>query len=119
MLYRIVDRKDLQMYDKLKQLIENHNEQYQKFNDLVHSTKNDNDLKIATQQRWQFIHDYANFLHGFLWDHMQELTPDDLSLLDLVPYIVWNKMTEKSHIVVETIQKIHNGRWLFYENLIK
>lgn len=41
---------------------------------------------------------------------MQELTPDDLSLLDLVPYIVWNKMTEKSHIVVETIQKIHDGR---------
>ena len=98
------------MYDKLKRLIENHNEQYQQFNDLVHSIKNGNDLKIATQQRWQFIHDYANFLHGFLWDHMQELTPDDLSLLDLVPYIVWNKMTEKSHIVVETIQKIHDGR---------
>ena len=44
------------MYDKLKRLIENHNEQYQQFNDLVHSIKNNNeknsnDLKIATQQR--------------------------------------------------------------------
>lgn len=103
------------MYDKLKQLIENHNEQYQKFNDLVHSIKNDNeknsdDLKIATQQRWQFIHNYASFLHDFLWEHMKELTPEDLSALDFVPYVVWNKMYDKSHIVVETIQKIHDGR---------
>lgn len=103
------------MYDKLKRLIENHNDQYQQFNDLVHSIKNDNeknsnDLKIATQQRWQFIHNYASFLNDFLWKHMQELTPEDLSVLDFVPYVVWNKMYEKSHIVVETIQKIYDGR---------
>lgn len=103
------------MYNKLKQLIENHNEQYQKLNDIVHSiekdpNKNKTELELWQQTRWQFIHNYASFLNDFLWEHMQELTPEDLSALDFVPYVVWNKMYEKSHIVVETIQKIHDGR---------
>ena len=32
------------MYDKLKRLIENHNEQYQEFNDLVHCSEKPSQL---------------------------------------------------------------------------
>ena len=103
------------MYEQLKQLIEQHNQNYQELNDNVHSIEkdskeNDTNLQIAKQERWQFIHNYASTLSDFLWHNMQELKPKDLSALDFVPYIVWNKIHEKSHIVVETIQKIHNQK---------
>ena len=44
------------MYDKLKQLIENHNKQYQKLNDIVHSIEKDpnkdkTELELCQQNR--------------------------------------------------------------------
>ena len=37
------------MYDKLKRLIENHNEQYQEFNDLVHCSEKPSQLMTNKQ----------------------------------------------------------------------
>lgn len=48
------------MYDKLKRLIENHNEQYQQFNDLVHSIKKRQRKK---QQRSQNRNTTAMAIH--------------------------------------------------------
>jgi hypothetical protein len=42
-----------------------------------------------------------------LWSKKQELTPKDLSALDMVPYDVWRRMSEKSNIVVQVIMDIY------------
>lgn len=102
------------MYEKLKRLITDKNALYKELNDEVHQleqTVNDEAeaLKNARFERWQFIHDYAQSLADFLWYNMCDLTPRDLSALDLVPYAVWRKMDEKSHAVVDAITRIHNG----------
>ena len=57
--------------------------------------------------KWQFVHDYATELSNFLWEHKQELTAKDLSALDSVLYNVWQKMSEKSNIIVQIITEIH------------
>ena len=102
------------MYEKLKQLIMDKNELYKELNDEVHQLEqsvNDESesLEASRFARWQFIHDYAQSLADFLWYNMCDLTPKDLSALDLVPYAVWRKMDEKSHAVVDAITRIHNG----------
>lgn len=50
---------------------------------------------------------YAKLLSDFLWSKKQELTPKDLSALDMVPYDVWRRMSEKSNIVVQVIMDIY------------
>ena len=67
------------MYDKLKQLIENHNEQYQKLNDIVHSIEKDpnkdkTELELWQQNRWQFIHNYAHRCRDHSKDSRRTLT---------------------------------------------
>ena len=49
---------------------------------------------------------YATWLGEFVWTNVTELTPADLSAFDLVPYIVWNKMSEKSERIVNLIMKL-------------
>lgn len=102
------------MYEKLKRLITDKNALYKELNDEVHQLEQSVNeeaeaLKNARFERWQFIHDYAQSLADFLWYNMCDLTPKDLSALDLVPYAVWRKMDEKSHAVVDAITRIHNG----------
>lgn len=103
------------MYEKLKKMILDKNAQYQELNDLVHRLSQSlqdgaTELENAKHERWQFIHDYARSLADFLWYNMCDLTPKDLSALDLVPYAVWRKMGEKSQVVVDTIQRIHGTK---------
>lgn len=102
------------MYEKLKRLITDKNALYKELNDEVHQLEQSVNeeaeaLKNARFERWQFIHDYAQSLADFLWYNMLDMTPKDLSALDLVPYAVWRKMDEKSHAVVDAITRIHNG----------
>lgn len=102
------------MYEQLKSMIESRNAHYEKLNDDVHrleSLMNEHcDLEIAKHQRWQFIHDYASFLSEFLWNHKTDLHAKDLSALDLVPYAVWRKMSQKSEMIVSLIEKIYNEK---------
>lgn len=103
------------MYEELKQLIAKNNQKYSQLNDVVHSLERDccnietSELEKARFEKWQFIHDYATELSNFLWEHKQVLSADDLSALDSVLYNVWQKMSEKSNIVVQTIMKIYKG----------
>jgi len=103
------------MYEKLKSMIESRNAHYEKLNDDVHRLESlvneqSNDLEIAKHRRWQFIHDYASFLSEFLWNHKTDLHAKDLSALDLVPYAVWRKMSQKSELIVSLIEKIYNEK---------
>lgn len=101
------------MYEDLTLKIDNHNNIYRKLNDDVHRIKASDahsaeDLQTAEHKLTQFIHDYATFLSTYLWDHMAELRPYDLTALNLVPYNVWRQMKEKSSIIVETIEKLYH-----------
>ena len=103
------------MYEELKELIAKNNQKYSQLNDVVHSLEHNccnietSELEKARFEKWQFIHDYAAELSDFLWEHKKELSADDLSALDSVLYNVWQKMSEKSNIVVQTIMKIYKG----------
>ena len=103
------------MYEELKELIVKNNQKYSQLNDVVDSLEHDccnietSKLEKARFEKWQFIHDYATELSNFLWEHKQVLSADDLSALDSVLYNVWQKMSEKSNIVVQTIMKIYKG----------
>lgn len=60
------------------------------------------------RKRWQFMHDYATELSTFIWDHITELQARDLSVFDMVPSPVWNKMSEKNEIIVKAILDKYN-----------
>lgn len=53
------------------------------------------------------MHDYATELSTFIWDHITELKPRDLSAFDAVESPVWNKMSEKNARVVDAILRMH------------
>ena len=101
------------MYEQLKELISKNNQKNSELNDIIHKLENDccniesDELEIAKFTKWQFVHDYATELSNFLWEHKQELTAKDLSALDSVLYNVWQKMSEKSNIIVQIITEIH------------
>lgn len=103
------------MYEELKNLIAKNNQKYSQLNDVVHSLEHNccnietSKLEEARFAKWQFIHDYAAELSDFLWKHKEALSADDLTALDSVLYNVWQKMSEKSNIVVQTIMKIYKG----------
>ena len=101
------------MYEELAKIIAENNDKYVKLNEHVYSIKSHETeeslevLKKAKFDRWQFTHDYAKLLSDFLWSKKQKLTPKDLSALDMVPYDVWRRMSEKSNIVVQVIMDIY------------
>ena len=103
------------MYEELKKIIAKNNQKYSELNDVVHSLEHNccnietSELEEARFAKWQFIHDYAAELSDFLWKNKEVLSADDLTALDSVLYNVWQKMSEKSNIVVQTIMKIYKG----------
>ena len=101
------------MYEELAKIIAENKEKYAKLNEHVYSIRSHETkqtlaaLEEAKFDSWQFTHDYAKLLSDFLWSKKQELTPKDLSALDMVPYDVWRRMSEKSNIVVQVIMDIY------------
>ena len=55
--------------------------------------------------QWQFIHDYATWLQDYVLHNLKELTAEDVELFDLVPYTVYEKLTEKTIIIISAIHK--------------
>ena len=108
-----IQKGDLSVYEELAKIIAENNEKYTKLNEHVYSIRSHETkeslavLEKAKFDRWQFTHDYAKLLSDFLWSKKQELTPKDLSALDMVPYDVWRRMSEKSNIVVQVIMDIY------------
>ena len=95
--------------NELEIAITNHNKKFEQLTQQAVNCEKEDEKELLFQKRWQFIHDYATELSNFLWEHKQVLSADDLSALDSVLYNVWQKMSEKSNIVVQTIMKIYKG----------
>lgn len=100
------------MYQTFFNLIKANNTTYEQLNSEVHrleslySDEDVTEVQNAKFTRWQFIHNYADQLDELIWHNvtnLTNLTKTDLSVFDLVPYIVWNKLSEKSLIIVNNI----------------
>lgn len=100
----------MNLHEKLKEIISEKNKKYEQLNDEVYALEklenpNKDDLKWARFQRWQFIHEYATHLGNLLLTETTQLTKADMSLFDLVPYNVWEKMTAKSLLIIMALKE--------------
>lgn len=100
------------LYKQLRAIITKNNAIYEQLSDEIFDIESDVNesaeaVEHAKRKRWQFMHDYATELSTFIWDHMTELKPEDLSAFDSVVYPVWNKMSEKNAMVVDAILRMH------------
>lgn len=101
------------LYKQLRAIITKNNAIYEQLSDEIFDIESDVNesaeaVKHAKYKRWQFMHDYATELSTFIWDHITELKPHDLSVFDAVESPVWNKMSEKNARVVDAILRLHN-----------
>lgn len=101
------------LYKQLRAIITKNNTIYEQLSDEIFDVESDVNesaeaVEHAKHKRWQFMHDYATELSTFIWDHITELKPHDLSVFDAVESPVWNKMSEKNARVVDAILRLHN-----------
>lgn len=101
------------LYKQLRAIITKNNAIYERLSDEIFDIESDVNesaeaVEHAKHKRWQFMHDYATELSTFIWDHITELKPHDLSVFDAVESPVWNKMSEKNAMVVDAILRLHN-----------
>ena len=95
------------LYEELETVIKENNETYFKLNNLVYEEEQKLSENFESSkfkfQRWQFIHNYAEEISNFILNNIKEISKDELPLFDLVPYIVWNKIPEKSIIIIRKL----------------
>lgn len=101
------------LYKQLRAIITKNNAIYEQLSDEIFDIESDVNesaeaVEHAKYKRWQFMHDYATELSTFIWDHITELKPHDLSVFDAVESPVWNKMSEKNARVVKAILDKYN-----------
>ena len=104
----VVEKESL--YKQLRAIITKNNVIYEQLSDEIFEIEsNANEsagaVEHAKRKRWQFMHDYATELSTFIWDHITELKPHDLSVFDAVESPVWNKMSEKNAMIKSTVAK--------------
>lgn len=101
------------LYKQLRAIITKNNAIYEQLSDEIFEIESNvnesaDTVEHAKRKRWQFMHDYATELSTFIWDHITELKPRDLSAFDAVESPVWNEMSEKNERVVDAILRMHN-----------
>ena len=87
--------KDLR--NELEIALTNHNKKFEQFTQQAVNCEKEEEKELLFQKRWQFIHDYAQFLNDFVWNHKEMLNPTVTVLFDLVPNTVWNRMSENQN----------------------
>ncbi len=107
----VVEKESL--YKQLRAIITKNNAIYEQLSDEIFEiesnvNKSAEAVEHAKRKRWQFMHNYATELSTFIWDHITELQARDLSVFDMVPSPVWNKMSEKNEIIVKAILDKYN-----------
>ena len=107
----VVEKESL--YKQLRAIITKNNAIYEQLSDEIFEIESNvnesaDAVEHAKRKRWQFMHDYATELSTFIWDHITELQARDLSVFDMVPSPVWNKMSEKNEIIVKAILDKYN-----------
>lgn len=111
--FMVTVKEQLYLYKQLKAIITKNNAIYNDLCDEIFEVesnvnKSAEAVEHAKRKRWQFMHDYATELSTFIWDHITDLQARDLSVFDMVPSPVWNKMSEKNEIIVKAILDKYN-----------
>lgn len=96
------------MTESLKNLIKEENLKYEYFNQLIENSQSEEDLLANKLRRRQFIKDYAQNLHDYIWEQLPNLTPKECVIFDMVPYTIWNEMSEKYNTIIDKIKELHN-----------
>lgn len=91
----------------LSRFIQKKNEEYSLLNDKVEQSETIEELTEHRAIKRQFMHDYAQELNDFIWNHLSELTPKTCVVFDLVPYTIWNVMSEKYTTIIDKIKELH------------
>lgn len=91
----------------LSRFIQKKNEEYSQLNNKVEQSETIEELTENRAIKRQFMHDYAQELNDFIWNHLSELTPKTCVVFDLVPYTIWNVMSEKYTTIIDKIKELH------------
>ena len=91
----------------LSHFIQKKNEEYSLLNEKVEQSETIEELTENRAIKRQFMHDYAQELNDFIWNHLSELTPKTCVVFDLVPYTIWNVMSEKYTTIIDKIKELH------------
>ena len=85
----------------------NENLKYEYFNQLIENSNSEEDLLENKLRRRQFIKDYAQKLHDYIWQQLPDLTPKECVIFDMIPYTIWNEMSEKYTTIIDKIKELH------------
>lgn len=99
-------------FDNLMAIVTANNDTYARITHDLHLFEDLDDASEAKRQaakRNHFAHEYANTLDNYVIRHYDELKPSDFRIFDLVPYLVWNKISVKASHIVAKIEETHKG----------
>lgn len=96
------------MTQNLKRLIKQNNLNYEFYNQLIENSTSEEELLENKTKRKQFIKDYAQSLNDYIWEQLPNLTAKECVIFDLVPYTIWNEMSEKYTTIIDKIKELHN-----------
>ena len=95
------------MTQNLKRLIKQNNLNYEFYNQLIENSITEEELLENKTKRKQFIKDYAQSLNDYIWEQLPNLTAKECVIFDLVPYTIWNEMSEKYTTIIDKIKELH------------
>ena len=95
------------MTKDLKRLIKKNNLNYEFYNQLIENSTTEEELLENKTKRKQFIKDYAQSLNDYIWEQLPNLTAKECVIFDLVPYTIWNEMSEKYTTIIDKIKELH------------
>ena len=95
------------MTQDLKRLIKQNNLNYEFYNQLIENSTTEEELLENKTKRKQFIKDYAQSLNDYIWEQLPNLTAKECVIFDLVPYTIWNEMSEKYTTIIDKIKELH------------
>lgn len=95
------------MTQDLKRLIKQNNLNYEFYNQLIENSQSEEELFENKTKRKQFIKDYAQTLNDYIWEQLPNLTAKECVIFDLVPYTIWNEMSEKYTTIINKIKELH------------
>lgn len=95
------------MTQNLKRLIKQNNLNYEFYNQLIENSTTEDELLENKTKRKRFIKDYAQSLNDYIWEQLPNLTAKECVIFDLVPYTIWNEMSEKYTTIIDKIKELH------------
>lgn len=96
------------MTQNLKRLIKQNNLNYEFYNQLIENSTSEEELLENKNKRKQFIKNYAQSLNDYIWEQLPNLKAKECVIFDLVPYTIWNEMSEKYTTIINKIKELHN-----------